>query len=165
MLSVMTLINPFCSQETGSTIRLSVARRSRNRIPLHVSTSFLNILQLGELPRTSNNSTLALTHFIRVVSLILCHDRPKHRARQIEKLVDIASKLRGHNNYSALRAFVAGISNSTFEGDAAMELFRTKTPDLHKTFKSWDILFQAIRSHRAYRMALKSSKGACIPAM
>ncbi|KAG6381200.1 hypothetical protein JVT61DRAFT_5603 [Boletus reticuloceps] len=48
-----------------------------------------------------------------VVSLILCHDKPKNRAKQIEKFVDIAHKLRALNNYSALRAFVAGINNST----------------------------------------------------
>lgn len=101
----------------------------------------------------------------RVVSLILCHDRPKHRARQIEKFIDIAQRLRGLNNYSALRAFVAGINNSTFPSDVTMELFKTKVPDMYKTFQSWDILFQAARSHRAYRMALKSSKGACIPAL
>jgi hypothetical protein len=100
-----------------------------------------------------------------VVSLILCHDRPKNRARQIEKFVDVAQKLRGLNNYSALRAFVAGINNSTFHGDATMEIFMTKTPELSKTFRSWEVLLQAVRSHRAYRMALKSSKGACIPAL
>lgn len=161
----MVFTYPFCSQGTGSTTLSSAGRRTQKRIPLHALTSFLNTLRLGKLLGTSRNSKLTMTHSFRVVSLILCHDRPKHRARQIEKLVEIATKLRGHNNYSALRAFVAGISNSTFEGDAAMELFKAKTPDLYKTFKSWDILFQAIRSHRAYRMALKSSKGACIPAM
>jgi hypothetical protein len=106
-----------------------------------------------------------LTFLHRVVSLILCHDRPKNRARQIEKFVEVAQRLRGLNNYSALRAFVAGINNSTFHGDATMEIFMTKTPELSKTFRSWDILLQAVRSHRAYRMALKSSKGACIPAL
>ena len=101
----------------------------------------------------------------RVVSLILCHDRPKHRAKQIEKFVEIAIKLRGLNNYSALRAFVAGINVSTYPTDPTMDIFKTRCPDLYKTFQSWDILFQVNRSHRAYRMALRSSKGACIPAL
>jgi hypothetical protein len=101
----------------------------------------------------------------RVVSHILCHDRPKQRAKQIEKFIDIAQRLRGLNNYSALRAFVAGINNSTFPTDLTMQSFKGRSPDLFKTFQSWDILFQAVRSHRAYRMALKSSKGACIPAL
>jgi hypothetical protein len=114
---------------------------------------------------TSPHDPLVICACCRVVSLILCHDRPKHRARQIEKLIDIAQKLRGLNNYSALRAFVAGINGATFPTDVTTDQFKTRAPDLHKTFQSWDILFQAARSHRAYRMALRSSKGACIPAL
>ncbi|KIJ68428.1 hypothetical protein HYDPIDRAFT_24708 [Hydnomerulius pinastri MD-312] len=100
-----------------------------------------------------------------VVSLILCHDKPKNRAKQIEKLVDIAHKLRALNNYSALRAFVAGINNSTFQGDDTMEIFKSKTPDHYKNLLSWDVLLQHRGAHQAYRMALKNTKGACIPAL
>ncbi|KAG9314388.1 ras guanine nucleotide exchange factor domain-containing protein [Chiua virens] len=100
-----------------------------------------------------------------VVSLILCHDKPKSRAKQIEKFVDIAHKLRALNNYSALRAFVAGINNSTFQGDDTMEIFKTKTPDHYKNLLSWDVLLQHRGAHQAYRMALKNTKGACIPAL
>jgi len=99
------------------------------------------------------------------VSLILCHDRPRARAKQIEKFVDVAQKLRTLNNYSALRAFVAGINNSTFSGDETMEIFKSKAPDQAKNLQSWDLLLQRIRAHSAYRMALKNSKGACIPAL
>jgi len=127
-------------------------------------TQITSLIGLLRCPVAQWNLKLIYVSF-RVVSLILCHDRPKNRARQIEKLVDIAQRLRGLNNYSALRAFVAGINNSTFPTDVTMELFKTKAPDMYKTFHSWDILFKAIRSHRAYRMALKSSKGACIPAL
>ncbi|KIJ21729.1 hypothetical protein PAXINDRAFT_165135 [Paxillus involutus ATCC 200175] len=100
-----------------------------------------------------------------VASLILCHDKPRNRAKQIEKFVDIAHKLRALNNYSALRAFVAGINNSTFQGDDTMEIFRTKTPDHYKNLLSWDVLLQHRGAHQAYRMALKNTKGACIPAL
>ncbi|KAJ7597057.1 ras guanine nucleotide exchange factor domain-containing protein [Mycena floridula] len=100
-----------------------------------------------------------------VVSLILCHDRAKARARQIEKFVEIAQKLRALNNYSALRAVVAGINNSTFPGDQTMEHFKAKSPEHAKNLQSWDVLLQAIRSHRAYRLALRNTKGACIPAL
>ncbi|KAJ4486179.1 ras guanine nucleotide exchange factor domain-containing protein [Lentinula aciculospora] len=100
-----------------------------------------------------------------VVSLILCHDRPRDRARQIEKFVEVAHKLRGLNNYSALRAFVAGINNSTFAGDQTMEKFKQRAPDSAKSLQSWDVLLQAIRAHRAYRMALRNTKGATIPAL
>ncbi|KAF9229306.1 ras GEF, partial [Gyrodon lividus] len=100
-----------------------------------------------------------------VASLILCHDKPRNRAKQIEKFVDIAHKLRALNNYSALRAFVAGINNSTFQGDDTMEIFKTKTPDHYKNLLSWDVLLQHRGAHQAYRMALKNTKGACIPAL
>ncbi|KAI6047627.1 ras guanine nucleotide exchange factor domain-containing protein, partial [Pisolithus marmoratus] len=100
-----------------------------------------------------------------VVSLILCHDKPRNRAKQMEKLVDIAHKLRTLNNYSALRAFVAGINNSTFQGDDTMETFKSKYPDHYKNLLSWDVLLQHRGAHQAYRMALKNTKGACIPAL
>lgn len=100
-----------------------------------------------------------------VVSLILCHDKPRNRAKQIEKFVDIAHKLRALNNYSALRAFVAGINNSTFQGDDTMETFKSKYPDHYKNLLSWDVLLQHRGAHQAYRMALKNTKGACIPAL
>lgn len=101
----------------------------------------------------------------RVVSLILCHDKTKARVRQIEKFVEVAQKLRALNNYSALRAFVAGINSSTFPGDHTMEQFKAKSPEQAKNLQSWDVLLQHIRSHRAYRLALRNTKGACIPAL
>lgn len=100
-----------------------------------------------------------------VVSLILCHERPKARVKQIEKFVEIAQKLRALNNYSALRAFVAGINNATFAGDETLEQFKTKAPEQAKNLQSWDVLLQQTRSHRAYRLALRNTKGACIPAL
>ncbi|KAK7064216.1 DEAD-domain-containing protein [Favolaschia claudopus] len=100
-----------------------------------------------------------------VASLILCHDKAKARAKQIEKIVEIAQKLRGLNNYSALRALVAGINHSTFPGDPTMEQFKAKSPDHAKNLQSWDVLLQHNRSHRAYRLALRNTKGACIPAL
>lgn len=100
-----------------------------------------------------------------VASLILCHDRPKARARQIERFVEIGVSLRNLNNYSGLRALVAGINAATYSGDMPMEIFKQKALEAYKSYQSWDLLFQAIRSHRAYRMALRNTKGACIPAL
>ncbi|KAF9453797.1 ras GEF [Macrolepiota fuliginosa MF-IS2] len=100
-----------------------------------------------------------------VVSLILCHDKPQRRARQMEKMVDIAGRLRTLNNYSALRAFVAGINNATYPGDETMEMFRSRSPEQAKNLQSWEVLLQQLRAHRAYRLALRNSKGSCIPAM
>ena len=95
--------------------------------------------------------------------MILCHERPRQRARQVEKFVDIAMKVRQMNNYSTLRAFVAGINNAM--DDPTMEAFKAKSPDHLKNLQSWDVLLQQTRAHRSYRMALRNSRGACIPAL
>jgi len=100
-----------------------------------------------------------------VVSLILCHDRPKARTRQIEKFVQVAEQLRTIHNYSALRAVIAGINSATFEGDLSLQLFQARSQTLWKHFQSFDQLLQSARSHQKYRMALRNSKGACIPAL
>ncbi|KAI8995615.1 ras GEF [Trametes punicea] len=100
-----------------------------------------------------------------VVSLILSHDKPKGRARQIEKFIDVANRLRTHHNYSGLRAIIAGINSATFEGDESLELLRTKSAESWKNFQQWDQLLQSVRSHQKYRMALRNTKGACIPAL
>lgn len=133
-------------------------------MPLLVLTVFLITSRTGSSTRP-NCSNGWSNHICRVVSLILCHDKARARAKQIEKFVDIAQKLRTLNNYSALRAFVAGINNATFPGDQTMEQFKTKAPDQAKNLQSWDVLLQHIRSHRAYRLALRNTKGACIPAL
>ncbi|RPD82566.1 ras GEF [Lentinus tigrinus ALCF2SS1-7] len=100
-----------------------------------------------------------------VVSLILCHDKPKGRARQIEKFIDVANRLRNLHNYSGLRAIIAGINSATFEGDESLELLRSKASEHWKNFQQWDQLLQSVRSHQKYRMALRNTKGACIPAL
>ncbi|KAI0639385.1 ras GEF [Trametes polyzona] len=115
-------------------------------------------------PITTYN--LVSNHFGEwVVSLILCHDKPKARAKQIEKFIGVANRLRGMCNYSGLRAVIAGINSATFEGDESLELLRTKSPEQWKTFQQWDQLLQSVRSHQKYRMALRNTKGACIPAL
>ncbi|KAI0695598.1 ras guanine nucleotide exchange factor domain-containing protein [Cytidiella melzeri] len=100
-----------------------------------------------------------------VVSLILCQDKPKIRARAISHFVELASRLRNMNNYSALRAVIAGINSAAFETDATMQIFRSKSATQHKLFQSFDHLLQAVRAHGKYRLALRNSKGACIPAL
>ncbi|KIP11969.1 hypothetical protein PHLGIDRAFT_98679 [Phlebiopsis gigantea 11061_1 CR5-6] len=100
-----------------------------------------------------------------VVSLILCHDRPRTRAKVIFLFVEMASRLRNMNNYSALRAVVAGINHAAFDTDETMKLFKRKEQRQYKLFQSFDQLLQAIRAHGKYRLALRNSKGACIPAL
>ncbi|KAH9946633.1 ras GEF [Amylocystis lapponica] len=100
-----------------------------------------------------------------VVSLILCHDKAKPRYKQIEKFVDVANRLRTIHNYSALRAVIAGINMATYDGDQALDMFKKNAPEHWKSFQSWDQLLQSVRSHQRYRMALRNTKGACIPAL
>lgn len=45
-----------------------------------------------------------------------------------------------------------------------MEIFKSKT-DLHKKYLSSDILLRTTGSHQSYRMALRNTKGPCIPSM
>lgn len=150
------------SHDTGFTTRLCLAEKTKKRTPLLGSTMFPTTWRIGALMFSRHTPT----HIrIRVVSLILCHDKPRMRAKQIEKLVEVAQKLRSLNNYSALRAFVAGINNSSYPGDQTMEQFKARCPEQAKNLQSWDVLLQHIRSHRAYRLALRNTKGACIPAL
>lgn len=100
----------------------------------------------------------------RAVSLILSQDKAKARARIIEKLAEVAVRLRILNNYSGLRALITAITQATYSGDPAMEIFKKQT-DLYKKFLSSDILFRTSGSHQSYRMALKNTKGACIPSL
>jgi len=45
-----------------------------------------------------------------------------------------------------------------------MELFKMKE-STYKKLRSWEIIFQSTRSHQSYRMALRNSKGPCIPSL
>lgn len=99
----------------------------------------------------------------RVVSLILCHDKAKSRAKQIERLVDVAERLRLMDNYSACRSFVAGINQTTLDGDLTMDIFMRRAPEKYNMFRSYNILFKNQRAHGAYRQDLRTVKGACVP--
>lgn len=151
------------SPVTGCNTHWFPARKTQRPTPSSASITSRTIWLHGN----AYSSTLGDSHVCvnRVVSLILCHDRPRSRVRQIEKFVDVAQKLRGLNNYSALRAVVAGINSSTFSGDQTMEQFKARSPEQAKNLQSWVVLLQHIRSHRAYRLALRNTKGACIPAL
>ena len=77
----------------------------------------------------------------RASSLILCHDRPRARARQMEKFAEVAQSLRRMNNYSSLRAIITAISDSSFPGDEPMEYFKnSKTEHMYKRFQSFRIV-------------------------
>ncbi|KAJ5788558.1 Guanine-nucleotide dissociation stimulator CDC25 [Penicillium paradoxum] len=96
-----------------------------------------------------------------VASLILLRDKPKHRAKAMEKFMNIAGKLRRQNNYNSLGAVIAGIN-----GTPVQRL--TQTRDLvpipvQKEFMRQVILMGTQRSHFAYRLAWENSFSERIP--
>ncbi|KAJ5572165.1 hypothetical protein N7535_005825 [Penicillium sp. DV-2018c] len=96
-----------------------------------------------------------------VASMILLRDKPKHRAKAMEKFMNIAGKLRRQNNYNSLGAVIAGIN-----GTPVHRL--TQTRDLvpipaQKEFMRLVILMGTQRSHFAYRLAWDNSFSERIP--
>ena len=88
------------------------------------------------------------------------------RARFTHLFIEIAGRLRFINNYSALRAVVAGLNAAVFNSNGmTAEIFKSKYTQQYKLFQSYDQLLQATRSHAKYRLALRNSKGPCIPAL
>ena len=105
-----------------------------------------------------------ISFLCRAASMILCHNKAKSRARVVEKLAEVAVRLRNLNNYSGLRAIITAITQSTYPNDEVMEIFKQKT-ELHKKYLSSDILMRTSGAHQSYRMALKNTKGPCIPCL
>ncbi|RDW70607.1 putative Ras guanyl-nucleotide exchange factor RasGEF [Aspergillus mulundensis] len=96
-----------------------------------------------------------------VASVILLRDKPKHRARALEKFMNIAQKLRRLNNYNSLGAVLAGIN-----GGPVSRLGQTRElvpPQIHKDFMRLLILMGTQKSHFAYRLAWDNSFSERIP--
>lgn len=96
-----------------------------------------------------------------VSGMILLRDKPKHRARVVEKFMDLAWKVRQMNNYHALGAIVAALS-----GEEIVRLSQTHElipQDRHKQFLRLKILMGHQKSHAAYRMAWDNSSAERIP--
>ncbi|KAJ5929032.1 hypothetical protein N7454_006880 [Penicillium verhagenii] len=79
-----------------------------------------------------------------VASMIILRDKPKHRAKCLEKFMSIAVKLRRQNNYNALGAVIAAING---------------TP-VHRLSQTRELI---PRSHFAYRLAWENSFSERIP--
>lgn len=96
-----------------------------------------------------------------VASIILLRDKPKHRARALEKFMNIAQKLRRLNNYNSLGAVIAGIN-----GTPVHRLSQTRElvpPQAQKAFMRLVILMGTQKSHFAYRLAWDNSFSERIP--
>ncbi|KAG8881912.1 hypothetical protein FRB97_008959 [Tulasnella sp. 331] len=97
-------------------------------------------------------------------SLIVVHDKARHRCKSIEVFTKIAWSLRRLNNYSGLRAVVTGINNSKPDADPVTELLAAKS-DWAKSFKVLEVLLGTARMHGSYRLALKNTQDAAIVSM
>ncbi|KAL4869131.1 hypothetical protein BDV12DRAFT_185364 [Aspergillus spectabilis] len=96
-----------------------------------------------------------------VASVILFRDKPKHRARALEKFMNIAQKLRRLNNYNSLGAVIAGAN-----GTPVRRLTQTQElvpPQTRKAFLGLVVLMSTQRSHFAYRLAWDNSFAERIP--
>lgn len=96
-----------------------------------------------------------------VANMIVLRDKPKHRARMLERFMAIAWKLRQQNNYNALGAVVAGIN-----GTAVHRLTQTRElvpQQAQKQFMRLEILMGTQRSHFAYRLAWTNTSTERIP--
>ncbi|KAL1854610.1 hypothetical protein Plec18167_003273 [Paecilomyces lecythidis] len=96
-----------------------------------------------------------------VASMILFRDKPKHRAKALEKFMNIAQRLRRQNNYNSLGAVIAGIN-----GTPVHRLTQTRelVPlPVQKEFMRLVILMGTQKSHFAYRLAWDNSFAERIP--
>lgn len=115
--------------------------------------------------RKNDNISLMVRQFnhlaLFVSGMILLRDKPKHRARALEKFMSLAWKVRQLNNYNSLGAIVAGINGHEI---ARLGQTRELVPqDVQKQFLRLTILMGISRSHAAYRMAWDNSFSERIP--
>ncbi len=108
-----------------------------------------------------------ITHFNHVAqwvaNMVLIRDKAKHRAPCLQKFMEIAVRLRQHNNYNGLAAVLAGIN-----GTAVHRLAATRAlvdPDVQKRFARLELLLGTQKSHFAYRLAWENSPLPRIPFM
>ena len=96
-----------------------------------------------------------------VANVILLRDKPKHRARVLEKFMSIAWKLRYLNNYNSLGAVISGINSI-----AVHRLTQTRElipAPAQKQFMRLEILMGSQKSHSAYRLAWTNTPTQRIP--
>lgn len=96
-----------------------------------------------------------------VTNMILLRDKPKHRAKALERFMSVAWKLRYLNNYNSLGAVIAGIN-----GTAVHRLSQTRDlipAEAQKQFMRLEILMGTQKGHFAYRLAFGNTTTSRIP--
>ncbi|KAI4220152.1 MAG: hypothetical protein LQ349_008161, partial [Xanthoria aureola] len=126
---------------------------------------FVRHVSLPEANREKCKSLENVTRMIQqfnhvafwIANIILLRDKPKHRAKALEKCMAIAWL----NNYNSLGAVVAGIN-----GTAVHRLYQTRELVPHhvqKQFMRLEILMGTQKSHFAYRLAWSNTSTERIP--
>ena len=122
-------------------------------------------LDQKEKCKSLTNVNRMINHFNHiarwVANMIVMRDKAKHRARMLEKFMNIALKLRQLNNYNGLAAVLAGINSS-----AVHRLAQTRAlvpADVQKRFARLVLLMGTQKSHFAYRLAWENSSLPRIP--
>jgi hypothetical protein len=115
--------------------------------------------------RRNDNISVMVRQFnhlaLFVSGMVLLRDKPKHRARALEKFMNLAWKVRQMNNYNSLGAIVAGINGPEVHRLAAT---RQLVPQSVLTsFMRLTILTGPSRSYAPYRMAWENSFSERIP--
>lgn len=98
-----------------------------------------------------------------VATIILEKPKSKHRAKALEKFMEVARALRERNNYNSLGAVIAGIN-----GTAVHRLQRTRErvdQQIHKKFMRLELLMGTHKGHSKYRLAWENSTAERIPFM
>jgi hypothetical protein len=115
--------------------------------------------------RNLKNVNRMVSHFnhvaLWVANMVLIRDKAKHRGPCLEKLMDIAYRLRQRNNYNGLAAVLAGLN-----GTAIHRLGATRAlvaHDIQKKFLGLGLLMSTAKSHFAYRLAWENSPLPRIP--
>ncbi|KAF3942459.1 hypothetical protein ABW19_dt0200149 [Dactylella cylindrospora] len=96
-----------------------------------------------------------------VANIILERPKAKHRARALEKFMNIAWILRHMNNYNSLGAVIAGVNGLAIH---RLALTRSLVNEaIHKNFMRLELLMGTHKSHFAYRLALENTTTEHIP--
>ena len=122
-------------------------------------------LDQKEKCKSLSNVNRMISHFNHiarwVANMIVLRDKAKHRARVLEKFMNIALKLRQLNNYNGLAAVLAGINSSAIHRLAQT---RALVPaEIQKRFARLVLLMGTQKSHFAYRLAWENSSMPRVP--
>jgi hypothetical protein len=140
-----TMFTSFTARDLVRDVSLNASEKSKSKSLRNVSRMIQEFNHLAFL----------------VAQMILLRDKAKHRAKAMEKFMNIALRLRRLNNYNSLGAVMAGINGTPIQRLAQT---RELIPmSVQKDFLRLVILMGTQRSHFAYRLAWENSFGERIP--